>query len=222
MPTNGIGSRYPTRMAPRKPLPPVHLRPFFDAPSGEPVWLLLTEQLRTADRTTVRREVAEYARRQHDTLAVLIVPPGHGAEMTSVLVGHCNRTLCDLCESGKDCVAWQRVGTFHAGYRPRRPSERVMRGESPKQAYRDIPRGDFGRMFEEWTRQMFGTARGSEPAESRVRRAAGVLGVSYPCTRDAVITAFRARASAVHPDHGGTDAQMREAIEARDVLLRGL
>lgn len=55
--------------------------------------------------------------------------------------------------------------------------------------------------------------------------AARILGLAdeeheYRFSKEAVKAAFRARASKVHPDHGGEEWQMRELLEARDVLLR--
>ena len=55
--------------------------------------------------------------------------------------------------------------------------------------------------------------------------AARILGLAdeeheYRFRKDDVKHAFRAKASAMHPDHGGEEWQMRELYEARDVLLR--
>lgn len=42
----------------------------------------------------------------------------------------------------------------------------------------------------------------------------------YRFRKEDVTAAFRAKASATHPDHGGEEWQMRAILEARDVLLR--
>jgi hypothetical protein len=61
---------------------------------------------------------------------------------------------------------------------------------------------------------------GYGPSESqRVEQAAKRLGLRWPWTQDHVIRAFRARIQFAHPDHGGTDAAMRQLLGDRDRLL---
>lgn len=48
------------------------------------------------------------------------------------------------------------------------------------------------------------------------------LRIEPPFGADEVKRAFREVALSVHPDHGGSDAAMRAAIEARDVLVAEL
>lgn len=52
------------------------------------------------------------------------------------------------------------------------------------------------------------------------QEAATVMQVELPIDDKAVKRAFKKLALERHPDHGGSDAAMRQLIEARDVLLR--
>lgn len=52
--------------------------------------------------------------------------------------------------------------------------------------------------------------------------AMSALRIEPPFSADEVKRAFREVALSVHPDHGGSDAAMRAAIEARDVLVAEL
>ncbi len=61
------------------------------------------------------------------------------------------------------------------------------------------------------------TAGESRP--DRLETAAAVLGLEWPVERDEIVRAFRRTALRCHPDCGGTDAAMLEALAARDVLL---
>lgn len=222
-------------MPPRRAVAPssrtaVHFKPFFDAVSRESVWLLLHEPLSVKDRKTLMRGVDEYARRQHDTLPVWIVLDSHRVEFMRLAREACGRELCAACLAGKACQAWQRVDTFHADYMPRQPAQtryydaRGTRG--PRETREQLPTDDdFEAFFRDgrWrdrARKIFeGVTNFGAAGNPRVDKAAKLLGVSRPFTREGVVAAFRKRAVAVHPDHGGTNAQMREAIEARDTLL---
>jgi hypothetical protein len=64
-------------------------------------------------------------------------------------------------------------------------------------------------------------AEGYGPVESLSPdgQAAARLGVTWPWTPEQVQQAFRQRALRAHPDHGGTDARMRELVTDRDILL---
>lgn len=55
--------------------------------------------------------------------------------------------------------------------------------------------------------------------DAAFRKAAGLLGVSIDADAEAVRQAFRQKLAAAHPDRGGTDAQARQLIAARDLLL---
>ena len=52
-----------------------------------------------------------------------------------------------------------------------------------------------------------------------VFRARKLLGVSAVASREDVLTAHKRLATIVHPDRGGTNAQVHEANAARDILL---
>jgi len=58
--------------------------------------------------------------------------------------------------------------------------------------------------------------------ERKLEAARGLLGVSRFATRDEVQAAHRRRLSTVHPDRGGSNSQVHEANEARDLLLAQL
>jgi curved DNA-binding protein CbpA len=53
-------------------------------------------------------------------------------------------------------------------------------------------------------------------------RARALLGVSPSASREEVIVAHRQLVALVHPDRGGSDAQVHEANAARDLLLERL
>jgi hypothetical protein len=55
--------------------------------------------------------------------------------------------------------------------------------------------------------------------EERARR---LLGVAAQATREEITTAHRNLVSRVHPDRGGTTAEVQAANEARDCLLARL
>ena len=52
-----------------------------------------------------------------------------------------------------------------------------------------------------------------------VFRARKLLGVSAAASRDDVLTAHKRLVTVVHPDRGGSNAQVHEANAARDLLL---
>ena len=52
-----------------------------------------------------------------------------------------------------------------------------------------------------------------------VFRARKLLGVSAAASREDVLTAHKRLVTIVHPDRGGTNAQVHEANAARDILL---
>jgi hypothetical protein len=53
-------------------------------------------------------------------------------------------------------------------------------------------------------------------------RARGLLGIEAGASRQDIIEAHRRLVVLVHPDKGGTDAQVHEANAARDLLLEEL
>ncbi len=52
-----------------------------------------------------------------------------------------------------------------------------------------------------------------------VFRARKLLGVSAAASREDILTAHKRLVTIVHPDRGGTNAQVHEANAARDMLL---
>ncbi len=50
-------------------------------------------------------------------------------------------------------------------------------------------------------------------------RARKLLGVSAAASRDEIVTAHKRLVTMVHPDRGGSNAQVHEANAARDLLL---
>ena len=52
-----------------------------------------------------------------------------------------------------------------------------------------------------------------------VFRARKLLGVSAVASREDILTAHKRLVTIVHPDRGGTNAQVHEANAARDILL---
>ena len=62
-----------------------------------------------------------------------------------------------------------------------------------------------------------------EPKTSRraqaVFRARKLLGVSAAASREDILTAHKRLVTIVHPDRGGSNAQVHEANAARDMLL---
>lgn len=60
----------------------------------------------------------------------------------------------------------------------------------------------------------------SKPARSQdVLQARRLLGVSPEATREEIVEAHRQLVRQVHPDRGGTTAQVHEANAARDTLI---
>jgi hypothetical protein len=58
--------------------------------------------------------------------------------------------------------------------------------------------------------------------EDRIADAARLIGVAWPASRSEILKAFRGAALRAHPDTGGSDAAMREVLEARTTLLAAL
>lgn len=58
--------------------------------------------------------------------------------------------------------------------------------------------------------------------EQALLRARRLLGVDAEASRDDIIAAHRRVVAAVHPDRGGSNAQVHEASAARDLLLKRL
>ena len=58
--------------------------------------------------------------------------------------------------------------------------------------------------------------------QQALARARETLGVSRFATRQDIIAAHKRLVAAVHPDRGGSSAQVHEANAARDVLLDAL
>ena len=55
--------------------------------------------------------------------------------------------------------------------------------------------------------------------EQALLRARSLLGVEVNASRDQIMAGHRRIAGMVHPDKGGSNAQMHEANDARDLLL---
>ena len=65
-------------------------------------------------------------------------------------------------------------------------------------------------------------ARGPDARGQAIFRARKLLSVEEGANREQIIAAHRRLVAMVHPDKGGSNAQMHEANDARDVLLAQL
>ena len=65
-------------------------------------------------------------------------------------------------------------------------------------------------------------SQGSTSAEAERVRARALLGLREGAPREEIIEAHRRLVAMVHPDRGGTSAQVHEANAARDLLLGDL
>ncbi len=65
-------------------------------------------------------------------------------------------------------------------------------------------------------------ARGPDTRGQALFRARKLLAVEDGANREQIIAAHRRLVSMVHPDKGGSNAQMHEANDARDLLLAQL
>ena len=65
-------------------------------------------------------------------------------------------------------------------------------------------------------------ASGKNARQQALLRARELLGVSANATRQEVLDAHRRLIAMVHPDRGGTNAQVHEANAARDLLIENL
>ena len=63
---------------------------------------------------------------------------------------------------------------------------------------------------------------GGPAREDRIARARRILGVGRRADRAQIVAAHRKLLSRVHPDRGGSSAEVHEANEARDLLLAEL
>jgi hypothetical protein len=74
-----------------------------------------------------------------------------------------------------------------------------------------------------WHEQYWRSGAAPPPAmQMPLAQAIKLLGVPADYTRDDVIAAFRRAALRCHPDHGGTEAQFIDLVQARDRLLAAL
>jgi len=62
----------------------------------------------------------------------------------------------------------------------------------------------------------------SSPHERKLRQARRLLGLAPAANSEDVQSAHRRLLATVHPDRGGSNAQVHEANEARDLLLAHL
>jgi hypothetical protein len=74
-------------------------------------------------------------------------------------------------------------------------------------------------VFGRWPWELLRTRPGRQQAALRARK---LLGLPAGATRQDILEAHRRLVVIVHPDKGGTDAQVHEANTARDLLLDGL
>jgi len=63
---------------------------------------------------------------------------------------------------------------------------------------------------------------GTSGRDRALARARDLLGVHESATREDIVAAHRRLLTMVHPDRGGSSAQVHEANAARDVLLDAL
>lgn len=61
--------------------------------------------------------------------------------------------------------------------------------------------------------------QGGSARDRAVQRARQLLAVRAGATRAEILEAHKRRMAMVHPDRGGTNAEVHEANEARDLLL---
>lgn len=127
-------------------------------------------------------------------------------------VGYQNE-ICEQClHDAMPCDDWIRVVT-----------ERFERARRQIASFRDEPRGWSAPGYE----RVEPKEKPKKPSKEELKRkkedakkkAAKTLEVEWPCEREAITRAFRKAAMKAHPDLGGTDAAMRDVLEARDVLL---
>ena len=71
--------------------------------------------------------------------------------------------------------------------------------------------------FGEWPWTMLA---GKPSKQDELRKARALLGVSKSASMEEIIAAHRRLISAVHPDKGGSEAEVHSANDARDLLLR--
>ncbi len=64
--------------------------------------------------------------------------------------------------------------------------------------------------------------RGPSTRDQAIFRARQLLGVSASADHGAIIEAHRRLIAMIHPDRGGTNEQVHEANDARDLLLNQL
>ena len=57
------------------------------------------------------------------------------------------------------------------------------------------------------------------PNSTALNTHAKLLGLTIEANREQVVAAFREKAMAAHPDHGGNPTDFRQLVEARDALL---
>jgi len=74
-------------------------------------------------------------------------------------------------------------------------------------------------VFGRWPWEYLGA---SSPRQQALRRARKTLGVSMGASRQEVIDAHRRLIIKVHPDRGGTNAQVHDVNAARDLLIADL
>lgn len=107
-------------------------------------------------------------------------------------------------------------------------AEQAAMRESTRNFFRNMAGSYFGKFGEDLFDAVTGSAGHGgaghpgfpRPTEMTREEAAAILGISWPCTPADVTTAFRRAAFRTHPDKGGSDAEMRKILRARETIQR--
>ncbi len=219
-----MSRRKPNRVTPRV----IHATPVFL--DERPYWLFLTWKKSAPLAqylTNLTADVAEWDpsvkswRVTHQRL-------GDAIAMIEDAIGK-SFAFCEECHAGDPCKEWDEVPEMD--YEPRGPEELEYETENPvppPEFWENLAHKFFDKTepvvkkFVATAEAAFAAWLNSERQGITVTEAAEVLEVKWPCSRDEVIRAFRAKASKAHPDHGGSDEAMARVNAAREALERAV
>jgi hypothetical protein len=219
-------ARKPNRVPPRV----IHATPVFL--DERPYWLILTRKKSAPMAqylTNLTEDVAQWDS-SVKSWRITHLRIGDAIAKIEEAIGK-SFAFCEECHAGDPCNEWDDIPEMD--YEPREPEELEYDADNPLEPpppefWEDLAHKFFDRT-EPVVKKFVATAEAAFAAwlsskrdgtKLTVKEAAEVLEVSWPCSHEEVIRAFRVKASKAHPDHGGSDAAMARVNAAREALER--
>lgn len=226
-------------------MPLIHLRPVFNQ-FGEPCWLLPTKA-DSAISKAVRESLLLSNIRWIDAARCWEVDHDSESELCDAVEAATKDAdcWCPKCTEGIPCPVWGRMFAKATGldYIDREPDDvewpfddepapSASSGRVPpifSAAEVEEAAANAFRFFRDFfDRAMGGGMGGSGPVGSMPRpemttaEAMVVLTLTWPCTKEQLVTAFRREALKAHPDRGGSEAAIKKVVLARETMAQAM